>query len=479
MPLPRISEDQFAAQIVEEINLRDEAADTSYGPIPDWNVTPQSRVLAQQSDTSRTLSEQLSLNPDAFEEGSADLDGIIFNEGIVAPDGDAASASLTFFRVTAPIADIPVQRGYPVATTPDSSSGSSVTFVTTEARTLPVATASSYFNLERRRYELSVPAVCATPGASGRVGPNRIVRPLRPSSFDGVTNIAATDGGQDPLTNAEKVALYRLAILGRQIGTPGGVSRVALADFLSVRDVYVVYGNNPLLTRANSQAGAVDAYAIAPGATQTTENVTFYGLGQLISPSLQPVVSIVSVISGANNYVEGVDYEVVVGNLDGSTQSTTGIRFISSTGSLTLPTVGSAVTITFTYSVTIRTLQMQFDAPDTLEMGRNLLWRLSIPAPFVHTANMLVKSGFNSSTVLNTVRDAVLNFFNVTLGLGGDNGSVQGSDIQAVVRAVSGVDNYVITRLTRSSVLTGTADVPLDPNEYPTLASANFNISLV
>lgn len=476
MPLPRVTEEQFAAQIAAEINLRDNSADTTYGPIPDWSINPQARVLAQQSETSRVLSLQQSMDPTAFAEGSEDLNAMLFNEGIVPPDGSPTTATLTFFRNTAPTADLVIQRGFPVATTPDTASGASLTFVVAEARTLPVASASSYYNLERNRYEITVVATCATPGVSGRVGPNRIRRPLRPMSFDGVSNLAASTGGTDPMTNVEKVALYRVAIRGRQTGTPNGIVRAVLADFPGVRDVYPVYGNNPLLTRANDQAGAVDAYVITNTATQTVENITFYGLGQLMVPTTQPVVQILSVVSGANNYVEGVDYEVVLSALDGSVESTTGIRFIASTGSLALPTVGSAVTVTYTYDDTIRLLQAQFDEPDNLEIGRSLLFRMGIDVPFVLTANIKVASNFSQTTVIAAVRTALLNFFNVTLGLGD---TVEVSDIQAVVRAVSGVDNFIITRLTPSTELVGTTDVPLEGNEYPTLASADLGLNPV
>lgn len=476
MALPIITEDQFAAQIAEAINERDNSADTTYGPIRDWNIVPQSRVNAQQAQTARTLSLQLSMDPSSYTEGSPDLDAVLFNEGIVPPDGDASIATLTFYRNTAPTADLVIQRGFPIAPTPDTSSGAAVTFITTTAATLPVASAASYFNVERQRYEITVPAICATPGVSGRVGPNRIRRPLRPMSFDGVTNLTASENGQDPLANAEKVALYRLAIVGRQTGTPNGITRAALADFLAVRDVFTVYGMNPLLTRANDAAGAVDAYVIAPTYTQTVENITFFGLGQLMSPTTQPVNEIISVVSGANTYVEGVDYQIVQSALDGSVESVFGIRFISSTGSLPLPAVGSAVTVTYTYNATIRQLQTAFDDPNVLELGRDLLFREGMDVPFVLTANIRISSGYSATTVIAAVRSAVLNFFNATLGLGD---AVEASDIQAVVRAISGVDNFVITRLTRTTTLTGVSDVELAGNEYPTLASADLILTQV
>ena len=139
MALPIITEDQFASQIASEINQRDDSADTTYGPIRDWNVVPQSRVLAQQAQTARTLSLQLSMDPTSYTEGSPDLDAVLFNEGIVPPDGDASTVTLTFYRATVPTADLVVQRGFPIATTPDTTSGASVTFITTAAATLPVA----------------------------------------------------------------------------------------------------------------------------------------------------------------------------------------------------------------------------------------------------------------------------------------------------------------------------------------------------
>lgn len=478
MPIDKISQAQFADEIKAGINNRADDLDTAYGPIPDGCINPQAAVFESQNDRVRLLSLLVSLaNAEAFTGYDADLEGIVFNEGMKRVLGSTSATAVKFSRASAPTADAVVQRGFPIGSSEDTSSGQTITFVTSEAKTLPVASAASYFNIQTQKYELSVPVTSIIEGSATRVGPNRLTRALRPlGAFDSVTNPDAASGGRDKETNAELIERYLLGVVGRQIGVASGIDRLARSDYADVLGLKCVYGTNSLLTRAATDAGAVDAWIKGSSPIQTSENKTYLGVGQLLAVSTPPLVSVVSVQSGANTYILGSDYEVVSDSsgIGRSTREAAGVRFLPG-GPTALPAVGANVTITYTYDNLIRALQTGFETDDTLELGRDLLFRRGIDTPVVHTARLRVLSGFNATTVQSAVSAAVLAFVD-DLNLGAD---VENSDVQAVVRAISGVDNYIIDRLTLATVLSGTSDIAIADNAYPTLTSANFTVTLI
>ena len=478
MPIDKISQAQFATQLAAGINGRADDLDTAFGPVPDACIQPQAQVLEAQNDRVRQLSLLLTLaNAGAFDGFDSDLEGIVFNEGLTRILGAGSSTTVVFARASAPASDALVQRGFPIGSTEDASSGDTITFVTSEAKTLPAATASSYFNIQTQKYELSVPVVSIIQGSSTKVGPNKLTRPLRPlGAFDSVTNPEAATGGRDQETNAELIDRYLLSVIGRQLGTPSGIDRLARADYPTVSGLKSVYGSNALLVRAATDAGAVDTWIKGSAPVQTSENQTYLGVGQLLAVTTPPLVSIVSVQSGANTYIEDSDYEVVSDDsgIGRSTREAAGIRFLTG-GPTALPALGDVVTLTYTYDNLIRSLQSGFTTDDTLVLGRDLLFRRGIEAPIVLTARLKVATGFNATTVQAAVVAAILAFVNA-LNLGD---AVENSDIQGVVRAISGVDNFLIDRLTLSSVLVGTSDIPMPDNNYPTFASADLSVGLI
>lgn len=475
MPIDKITQAQFADQITQGINNRNANLDTAFGPIPDTCIQPQAAVFENQNDRIRQLSLMLTLsNPDAFSGYESDLNGIVFNETMTRSQGAGASAVCIFIRKTPPPIDAPVPRGFPIGSEPSSSDGTTVTFIVTQAATMLQASASSYFNILTQQYELPVPVLAVVAGTVGQVGANQIDRPLRPLGlFDRVTNTSASQGGRDAETNAELIDRYLLAIIGNQIGVAPGIEKVVRADFPEVVSLYIAYGTDPLLTRAASDGGAVDCWIQGSSLLQIAENHVFLSIGQVIAINVPPLVQVLSVAFGGTTYVEGTDYVVVFDDtgVSGSTRATDGVEFISGGSS---PPAGAIVTITYTTDNLIIALQNDFQLPENLELGRDLLFRRGVATPIIHTAVLTVVTGFSTTQVLAAVQSAVLAFVN-GLGLGQP---VQGSDIQLVVRSIDGVDNYVITRLTLTTVASGTADIPIAGNEYATLSQANLSITL-
>lgn len=475
--VPKITSTQFEDQLSSGITNRDATTDTGYGPVKDIVVTPVAQVLEQQNDRLRQVSQLISLeNVDQFSD--SDLDALVINEGLVRDPGSQATGFVTFARSTAPASDATVQRGFPIATSPDESTGQTVTFITSEARTLPSATASSYFNTTTGKYELSVPVIALIQGTQGRVGPNRITRPLRPLvNFDSVTNpLAITANGTGSEDNTNLADRYNISVEGRQLSTPTGIEKYVLDNFPGVEGINTVYGNNPLLTRAATDAGAVDAFVIAPSTVQQTESFTFLGIGQLIPISFPPLVAVTTVQFGINTLVEGVDYAVVFDSsgISGSTRDQDGIKILASTTQVL--TIGSSVlVVTYTYNSLVRDLQASEAQEDVHVFGRDLLYRAGAQINIVLNANVTVASGFNPTTVIGFVATAISAYIN-GLGLGS---LVEQFEIETAAGSVSGVQNFAITRLTRSTTPSGISDLQMAGNEYPRISNTNLVLTSV
>lgn len=479
MPIEKITSAQFRQQIRTGITNRTATHDTAYGPIRDIVIDPVAAVLEQQNDRVRTVSLLVSLaNSTSFSED--DLNNLVFNEGLTRVEGANATATVVFstpaIGPTDPDRTIP--RGFPIATPPDSATGESVTFVTTEELTLPTAQAASYknFEVDPPQYELEVPVVAVTAGTTGNVGATRISRPLRPLvGFDSASNPDAASGGRDRESNADLTRRYLLAILGRDVSTPTGIERYARDNFPSVEDILAVYGNNPLLTRSGATAGAVDAYTVGDELVTRTETLTFVGINQLMSISYPPVRTIASVenLTTPATYVEGTDYtvELDTSDLAGSTRASDGVRFIASG-----PVAGDAIRIQYVSNNLIRRLQATFEQDDVAVFGRDLLFKEGLRVDLILEANLRVGAGYSTTTVPVAVENAIIDYINALL-LGED---VEQSDIQGIVRQISGVDNFVITRLVRNPAATGAADIVIADNEFARItAGPDLVITLV
>ena len=481
MPFDRVNAAQFAELIRAAVADRNSDIDTAEGDLADTVVVPQARVLESVHERVRKLSRinTLASANEFFGAFNVDLEGIVYNEGLTRQIGSRAAVTLVFSLSAVPANDLRVQRGFPVASLSDESSGQTITFITTEERVLSVAAASSFFNPTTGRYELSVPAVATVEGPGGRVGPNRARRPLRPlAGFDGVTNPTTASGGREVETNADLIRRYLLSIRGRRLATSQGVQRFTLTDFPSVADVLTVSGDDPLLVRAGDDAGAVDAYIIGDQTVEVTENLTFIAATELVRLSFPPLIEVLSVTDIATGfvYVEDDDYEVVYDSsgYGRSTRAEDGVRFLP-TAKTTLPASGTLITIAYTYNALIRQLQATATQDDVKVHGRDLLYKRGNGVDMAHEANLKVSSGFNTARVQTLVVASVLSFIN-GLKLGAD---VEESDIQGIVRQISGVDNYITTRLSRLGTPSGTGDVTIEWNEYARIAETDYIVTLI
>ncbi len=476
MTVNKITSPEFATQISEGVNDRNDQIDTNIGPVKDLFVDPFSDVLENQNDRVVYLNRLLSLN-NATSLVPDDVDDVVANEAMVRWSGSNAIATLTFYRSTVPTVDLTVPVNFPLSTIADPVTGNIVTFRTVETKTMYAASASAYYNADNERYELDVVASSITAGIAAQVGINTITGFLRPiSGFEGVTNTAATSSGRPIETNSELTTRYFLQVAGSQVSTPAGLKRFLLDNVSSVTDAYIVYGSDTYLTREQDDAGAVDIWF--RGTTSAARTYVTYYRGAALTQvvDFQPIISVTSVISGVTTYVEGTDYSVItgVGEYAYSSYGSDGIQWIPG-GSH--PAIDAVVTITYTYNSLANTLVSFFNQDEYYSMGSDRLFRWSQPSNIAIEANLKVSSG-SPSQVQALVREAVYDYIN-NLSLGQN---VEEFDIDTIVAQIYGVDNWTYNNLQLKSdtpIANSVADLEIAPNEYAELEQADFIINLV
>jgi hypothetical protein len=471
MTLSRRTIAQFEAEISANIAKRDDSVDTEVGPIKDLQVSPIAETLKAVHDNIVYLSLLQSMlysdqvNPE-------DQDDIVFNEGIVRWAESPASTVATFSRTTVPDTDIVVPTNFPVGTAVDPDTGVPIIFRTIESRTMYKASAAAYYNNSNKRYELDVPVVSVQGGTAALVGPGTITRILRNfPGFNYVTNKQSATSAKNIETNLELSNRYRMQIRGRQVSTPMGVNLYCLDAFDNIEDVYVVYGNNPYLTRDEFDVGAVDVWLKSELAVAAQYDVLYEGAGQVIVLPNQPLISVLSVQSNTVTYVQGTDYEVVlgVGEYSYSIRGSDGIRFFIGAAQ---PAIGQTVTIQYQYNSMMGLVSSYYTMPENYAMGSDVLFRQARASAVEIEGTLKVKSG-NPSTAASIVRDLILQYVN-SLKLGEP---LEEFDLDAKVAQVYGIDNWTYSKLALRGQ-TGVSDISAGPFEYLTLLTSDLIINL-
>jgi len=475
--IPRITARQFEVSLQQGISARDSSADVTYGPIADWVVRPQAAVFEDQHETLRLIYQLLtgqSLNdlPNNW------VDDFVANEQVIRSAGSASFVDLVFRRTSKPTADVPVPANFPVATEIDPNTGAQITFVTLQSGVLYAATADTFFNPETNKYELTITASSVNTGTTTRVAANRVKRPLRPLiGFDSVTNPRDSTGGLPSESNQDVGDRRLLRIQGTDLSTPPGISRFARQVFSNIQDAYVVYGNDPFLTRADFDAGAVDIWVLGSSALERTVTVPFPGKLVPIVLDRQPVVDVVSVSFGVN-YTQGVDYAYVE-DPGVRARSTKGLDAIVFLANGAAPAVGDPLTITYRYDNLVIALQSLFQQPTYKVTGADPLFRSGRQVSIAISGNLKVSAG-DPQQVLIEARQALLDALNGTPTFRGYrlDQDVEAFDLSAILSRVGGIDNFTFTLLARAGQV-GVADIPIQPNEYARLNDSNLSLTLV
>jgi uncharacterized phage protein gp47/JayE len=465
---------QIINDLVAAIKGRDTTIETGFGPVKDIVIDPVSLVARElYLQIKRVFDVQFLKNAELMTIEELDLLG---ESLLIKRKGPrSATGSVFFLTSSKPVSNITVPAGVPLATTPVAASVGFQSFVTTRTAIFYAASADAFFNPGSGFYEFEVPIQAITPGASGNsaAGTIRTLQRQIPT-IASVLNKSATSGGRDSETNTEYSRRIRLALLGTDKGTSGGLRRFGLNDSRVV-DALVVQSGDPLLIREEQVAGAVDVYILGEEATVDQQPDVYTGLDiafrnePLIFPS--PVSQVSGSIVGV--LTEGVHYFIVRDAiLDGSAEARNLLRW--NRGAVGLPSLGESLTIEYTYDKLIQDLQILLGKPEN-DVLANILFRFSTRVDTQLSAKVKAVAEANLSELEDNIRSAITSFVN-TRGLGE---ALVPSDLDLVIRSVPGVD-YVFIPFTTLAKLgeQGSETIVIDKNEYASITDSAITVEL-
>ena len=465
---------EWERDIADAVSERDSQAETTYGPIRDIVARPVAQTADRLNQDTVRLSEILSLkNVDQFTD--SELNDVAYNSQITRGGGAPSTTVVSLLSSSPPTSNLTIPINFPFSTDADPSTNQVVFFRATQQVVYTASNANAYYDAANRLYRLDVPVECVSIGTFGNIGPNRIVKSQRSiGSFQRVTNFVGATGGTDSETNtslAETLLIFNLGI--NDLSTPFGTALETKRQFPTIIDQVVVWGSDPLLTRAAIDSGATDVYVISEVAQSQVDTFTYNGQAMVLTK--QPALSIVSVTSGATTYVEGTDYELVVdtGPYGGSIKGIDSVRFFPLAPSY--PAIGDTVTVTYNYNLNIRTIQDFFSSDEFSVIGRDILYKQGLKEEVQVQGVLYVLPGFDPAVVKANVITAISNFIN-SLKLGQ---AVEQFDLLAEVGAkigsLGGVDNLVLTSLNFVGS-SGVIDIPMTKAQYARIDSTNITL---
>lgn len=208
------------------------------------------------------------------------FDKLAANVGESRQTGRAAQGQVVFFTQTKPTTDKVISAGTIVTAPADTSLGSpTVRFRVGGTYTLFAALADSYYNFDRKRYEITVDIVAETVGSNGNV-PASAIKSAAGVSGLSVVNLESTGFGRDVESNADLAARCILRPSSVDSGTEGGYQYHTIRN-VGVLKAKVVKSGDPLMMRDYDPVrhkhigGKVDIWVQGLRERQVTETFAF------------------------------------------------------------------------------------------------------------------------------------------------------------------------------------------------------------
>jgi hypothetical protein len=204
-------------------------------------------VPVAQSQYKQNLRTALSVTDDTAVQALIDaaFDSLAANVGVPRGGSKASQVVQTFFTTMKPVKDLVVVQGAVVSS---STNASAPRFIAKGRAIIPAASADSFYNANRRRYEIRVQMIADAPGSTGNVPATALDTVVSGASGLLTTNEFAADFGLDRQSNLELAEVGMLAVSSVDTGTLGGMQRVAIGS-PNVLDVRVVMAGDPEMMR--------------------------------------------------------------------------------------------------------------------------------------------------------------------------------------------------------------------------------------
>lgn len=219
-------------------------------------------LVVDSSDTYKAaLASALGLNVSTDVQPIIDdsFDKLASNNQVTRQGSEIAIGEVVFFTPNEPTSDLIIEAGTSVST------DDSVTYTITATTTLPFVDRASYFNLQRQRYEITVPVQADNAGEAGNVPTNTIRNTLGGVGTLQVTNLEATRFGRDEESNEDLATRGILAFSSVDAGTEAGYLATALKQKGVFRALIVEAGDQYMArdyddVRMKNIGGKVDVW---------------------------------------------------------------------------------------------------------------------------------------------------------------------------------------------------------------------------
>lgn len=397
------NEADIANELITSIIASDPTLDVASGPILDLMVKPQAGRLAEVAQDAADLRLLFTLD---FSKVSTEeeIRLALANFGSSPGVGTPSSVLQYFMRFTAPSVDIEIPAGTLVG-----SSDGLYAFKTVSAAKMVSANAASYYNADRRTYEIAVPVESSGVGASYNVPKFRITALL--SSLNGIDSTENRDsatGGLDLENVTSQAERLKSALKGINLGSPGGIKNKILQGLPeTVSDVSVVQPFEVEFTR--SVVGpSLDIYCIGSKLKTVTQVFTASAGQQLFYLDNVPALSISSVL--INSVPNLVNFSLVR-----DSSSETGYSFDAQDYCFvdySFLAAGDKVTVEYVYNEALTSVR-----DDVFSGGEGFLFDTDIllRSPFVVNPSISGEikslSGYSSSEVETNVNSFLSTYF--------------------------------------------------------------------
>lgn len=433
------SEEDIIQELEDSIETTDKTLDVTQGPIPDIFIRPQAGQLAIASEEAESLRQLFTID---FEVSATDEEvrNALANYGSTPGAGVKSRHVQTFLRFTRPSEDILI----PAGTLVSNASGTLV-YRVVNAGTLSATAADAFFNASRNAFEISLLVEAIGVGEEFNLPANRVNTIVTPvAGIDTTENRSASRGGAEKETKDQQSERLKTALLGRNLGSPGGLKGL-ITDTLPeiITDVNVVQPFETEFTRLIT-GPALDLYNIGTVSEPNTQSFTALGGETQIVLEKVPAISITSLtvngLSGAVGFtlVSDTTFET------GSSLAATDIVVLD-----TPLIAGDFVVVTYEYNKALEDVQST-----VFSDGAEFLFNTDIlvRSPFVVNPRIVGEIQALASFSVTEVEEDVTEFLTTEFTFTTFIETVYPEVIrQRVITEVSGVQNFRLTEFRRAT----------------------------
>jgi hypothetical protein len=462
------TEDEILTSYQQAVELTDPTADTAKGPLYSLVGRPLATVISPLEQSVDELDQIYSI--DFAEEADTDqAQAFITNWGESAGTGVASKGQCTFGTFTRPGTTdvIPIDVGSFVG-----NSDQSLQYLTTQYGEIRGDQADSYYNAQRRTYEITLPIQAVANGPQYDLPVGRVNTKISAlAGIDIVENRADISGGVSAEGTQSQIERTRKKLTGLALNTPSG-QYTRLRDYNPslITDVKAIISTDRKLFRRPVTVPGVDYYLLGSDPQTVTEVYTSAAGGETLIPLQNvPVLSVSMVlINGAaiSNYSLIQDTSLATGfSPEANDQLQLSVSLIA----------GDVVTITLTYDNLFPAVQEQvltytqmFKTSELARAFRKVPINISLIGKSLPT--------YTPQAVANSVAGVLSTIFTPTVW----TEEYLPSDVLNQLNSqVKGLTSPSFVKFQRSTQATSLVEaIVLDDNELPQYVEANVTITI-